>query len=187
MISNWHTIKNRLLAKKNNSIASSYYVLEKVTRSPHLSSLHWARSLCLFIGGKRLWSFMDQPAVLLSLRSPIWVIPRWLTGVPQISWSCHGFSMQLSPQLLPVWCLWHRLNRYGLISMIFIPEEMKLRYSSLNKKFQILVSGIWLLLSTILNLRPYGQRSSYINQFLPIVPMSKENRGYAKVHVSFFT
>ncbi|GMH02278.1 hypothetical protein Nepgr_004117 [Nepenthes gracilis] len=90
MISNWHTIKNRLLAEKNNSIASvynhfifiasSYYVLEKVTRSPHLSSLHWARSVRLFIGGKRLWSFMDQPAVLLSL------IPN-MTDTKMADWS----------------------------------------------------------------------------------------------------
>jgi len=50
LISNWHTIKNRLLAEKKNSIASvynhsifiasSYYVNEKVTISPHWSSLH---------------------------------------------------------------------------------------------------------------------------------------------------
>ena len=54
MINNWHTIKNRLLSEKKNSIASvynhsifiasSYYVLEKVTRSTHLGSLHLARS-----------------------------------------------------------------------------------------------------------------------------------------------
>lgn len=88
MISNWHTIKNRLLAEKNKStapvynhsifFASSYYVLEKVTRSPHLSSLHWARSVCLFIGGKRLWSLMYQPAVLLSL-------------IPNMSWDQDGW------------------------------------------------------------------------------------------------
>lgn len=70
--------------------------------------------------------------------------------------------------------------------MILIPEEMKLRYSSLNKKFKILVRGILLLLSTILNLGPYGQRSSYINQFLPAFVIVPENRGYEKVHFSFF-
>lgn len=33
--------------------------------------------------------------------------------------------------------------------------------------------GIWLLLSTILNLRPYGQRSSYINQLFPALVIEK--------------
>ena len=98
---------------KNNSIASSYYVLEKVTRSPHLSSLHWARSpardnystrsVRLFIVGKRLWSFMDQPAVLLSLipnMSDTKMADWSATNQPVMSWLFNAIEPTIATSLM---------------------------------------------------------------------------------------
>ena len=67
MISNWHTNNHRLLAEKNknNSIASSYYVLEKVTRSEFFalgslgSSVHCRKAFMELHGSARCPSVSD--------------------------------------------------------------------------------------------------------------------------------